>query len=126
MTIPVTGSVSLSTVRQEFVTLAGLIGVAAPASTSVSSQGLVSYLTGLQSSFLAANDGLQIRNADASTFLSLFKNSSGVVMAANTWKNGGAAGASVDMYNDLSLWRGMYLVWRRWNGSSYYDGATTV
>lgn len=126
MTIPVTGSVSLSTVRQEFVTLAGLIGVAAPASTSVSSQGLVSYLTGLQSSFLAADDGLQIRNADASTFLSLFKNSSGVVMAANTWKNGGSAGASVDMYNDLSLWRGMYLVWRRWNGSSYYDGATTV
>ena len=126
MTIPASGSISLGRVRQEFVTIASAIGVAAPANSNISSRSLVAYLVALQSSFLAPYEGLQIRNADGSTFIALFKNSFGDVLPANVWKNGGSAGASINMYDDLSLWRGMYLVWRRWNGSSYYDGATTV
>lgn len=126
MTIPVSGAIYLSRVRQEFVTFAALLGVAPPANAPITSRGLVAYLLNLQPSVLAPSEGLQIRNADASTFIALFKDNSGNIIAPNTWRNGGSAGAGINMYDDLGLWRGMYLVWRRWNGSAYYDGATTV
>lgn len=126
MTIPISGAVSLDRVRQEFTTFAGLLSVASPASISVSSRGLVTYLLNLQSSFLAPMEGLQIRNADASTFIALFKNYNGAVSLPNTWKHGGTDGADINMYDELGLWRGMYLVWRRWDGSAYYDGASTL
>jgi len=126
MTIPISGAVSLDRVRQEFTTFAGLLSVAPPASVAVSSRGLVTYLLNLQYSFLAPSEGLQIRNADASTFIALFKDSYGGVLPPNTWKYGGSVGAGINMYDELGLWHGMYLVWRRWNGSTYYDGASTL
>lgn len=126
MTIPTSGAVSLDRVRQEFTAFSGLIGVAAPRTTLVSSRYLVTYLVGLQSSFLASGEGLQIRNADATTFIALFKDSHGDILPPNVWKNGGSTGANINMYDELALWRGMYLVWRRWNGLVYYDGATTA
>ena len=84
MTIPISGAVSLDRVRQEFTAFAGLLSVAPPASISVSSRGLVTYLLNLQSSFLAPMDGLVLRNADASTFIALFKNIHGDVLPPNT------------------------------------------
>ena len=126
MTIPISGAVSLDRVRQEFTAFAGLLSVAPPASISVSSRGLVTYLLNLQSSFLAPMDGLVLRNADASTFIALFKDIHGDVLPPNTWKHGESDGAGINMYDELGLWSGMYLVWRRWNGSAYYDGASTL
>jgi len=126
MTIPTTNPVGLARVRTEFVTLAGLLSVAAPASANYSSRTLVSWLVALQSSYLVANDGFTIRNAAADTFISLFKNPSGVVLPPNCFLNGSTTGANINQFDNLALWKGMYLVWRRWNGSTYYDGASTL